>query len=105
MLTAEEAATRLGISMATLYAYVSRGLIRSFPDPDNPRAASPTHAPKKIERCLQVIDVPLIRQVGSRRSVPGGVHHDIGNVPLKSRAHVLGVMEIALDHSDLRRGR
>ncbi|MCA9961560.1 MAG: citrate synthase, partial [Anaerolineales bacterium] len=28
-LTAKEAANRLGISVATLYAYVSRGLIRS----------------------------------------------------------------------------
>jgi citrate synthase len=37
MLTAAEAAKRLGISLATLYAYVSRGLIRSVPDPQNPR--------------------------------------------------------------------
>jgi len=37
MLTAAQAAQRLGISVATLYAYVSRGLIRSFPDPKNPR--------------------------------------------------------------------
>src|SRR6266540_1202339 len=37
MLTAAEAAKRLGVSPATLYAYVSRGLIRSFPDPENPR--------------------------------------------------------------------
>jgi len=37
MLTAAEAAERLGISVTTLYAYVSRGLIRSFPDPKNPR--------------------------------------------------------------------
>ena len=37
MLTATQAAERLGISLATLYAYVSRGLIRSFHDPNNPR--------------------------------------------------------------------
>ncbi|HEY8131656.1 MAG TPA: citrate synthase family protein [Thermoanaerobaculia bacterium] len=37
MLTAAEAAKRLGISPATLYAYVSRGLIRSVRDPKNPR--------------------------------------------------------------------
>src|SRR5512147_2667899 len=37
-LSAEEAAAALGISRATLYAYVSRGLIRSQPTPDNPRA-------------------------------------------------------------------
>src|SRR5256712_5089394 len=38
MLTAMEAAKRLGISLPTLYAYVSRGLIRSVPDPNNPRS-------------------------------------------------------------------
>src|SRR5438128_5444731 len=48
ILTAEEAATRLGISMATLYAYVSRGLIRSFPDPDNPR--SRLYAEEDVDR-------------------------------------------------------
>jgi citrate synthase len=37
-LSAEEATAALGISRATLYAYVSRGLIRSLPAPDNPRA-------------------------------------------------------------------
>lgn len=37
-LTAAEAAATLGISRASLYAYVSRGLIRSRPAPGNPRA-------------------------------------------------------------------
>lgn len=37
-LTAEEAAEELGISRATLYAYVSRGMIRSEPMPGDPRA-------------------------------------------------------------------
>lgn len=37
-LSAEEATEALGISRATLYAYVSRGLIRSQPSPDSPRA-------------------------------------------------------------------
>lgn len=36
-LTADEAAEQLGIQTASLYAYVSRGLIRSQPDPGNPR--------------------------------------------------------------------
>lgn len=36
-LSAEEAAAALGISRATLYAYVSRGLIRSQPTPGRPR--------------------------------------------------------------------
>ncbi|HMQ35103.1 MAG TPA: citrate synthase family protein [Chloroflexaceae bacterium] len=37
-LRAEEAAAELGVSRATLYAYVSRGLIRSLPAPGDPRA-------------------------------------------------------------------
>jgi citrate synthase len=37
-LTAQEAADELGITPATLYAYVSRGLIRSEAAGDNPRA-------------------------------------------------------------------
>lgn len=36
-LTAEEAAERLGVSRATLYAYVSRGLIRSEPSAEGSR--------------------------------------------------------------------
>ena len=37
MLSASEAARRLGVSVPTLYAYVSRGLIHSHADPANPR--------------------------------------------------------------------
>src|ERR1700722_3069601 len=33
MLTSEEAARRLGVKVSTLYAYVSRGLLASHPDP------------------------------------------------------------------------
>lgn len=47
-LTAAEAAKRLGISRATLYAYVSRGLIRSAPDPDHPRLRR--YAREDVER-------------------------------------------------------
>ncbi len=35
--TAQDASARLGISRASLYAYVSRGLIRSFSSPHDPR--------------------------------------------------------------------
>ncbi|EIM26119.1 citrate synthase family protein [Microvirga lotononidis] len=35
--SADEASSRLGISRASLYAYVSRGLIRSFSSPHDPR--------------------------------------------------------------------
>lgn len=38
MLTAQEAARELGVSPATLYAYVSRGLITSEPGPEGKRA-------------------------------------------------------------------
>ena len=48
MLTASEAAQRLGVSVATLYAYVSRGLIRSHPDPADPR--SRLYAEEDIDR-------------------------------------------------------
>jgi citrate synthase len=37
MTSAAEASSRLGISRASLYAYVSRGLIRSFSSPHDPR--------------------------------------------------------------------
>jgi citrate synthase len=37
LLTAETAADRLGISRATLYAYVSRGFVHAHPAPDDPR--------------------------------------------------------------------
>ena len=37
LMTAQSAAARLGISRATLYAYVSRGLVHAHPDPADPR--------------------------------------------------------------------
>jgi len=37
-LTAQEAAAELGVSLATLYAYASRGMLRSEPVPGDPRA-------------------------------------------------------------------
>ncbi|HKB80157.1 MAG TPA: citrate synthase [Thermoanaerobaculia bacterium] len=37
-MTAAEASHRLGVSRATLYAYVSRGFVRSAPDPKHRRA-------------------------------------------------------------------
>jgi citrate synthase len=55
-LTAQEAAAELGISRATLYAYVSRGLIRSEPS---------EHARKRLYRAD---DVKQLRE----RKLPGG---------------------------------
>src|SRR5262245_58162319 len=37
MVTAESAAATLGITRATLYAYVSRGLLHASADPNDPR--------------------------------------------------------------------
>jgi citrate synthase len=47
-LDAAETASRLGVSRATLYAYVSRGLIRSQPQPGSSRAHA--YAREDIER-------------------------------------------------------
>ncbi|MEO6259948.1 MAG: helix-turn-helix domain-containing protein, partial [Thermoanaerobaculia bacterium] len=47
-LTSSEAASRLGVHRATLYAYVSRGLIRSAHAPDDPRARR--YAAEDVER-------------------------------------------------------
>ena len=38
MLQSEEAARRLGVKVSTLYAYVSRGLLASHPEPDGRRS-------------------------------------------------------------------
>ena len=50
VISAAEAAQRLGVSAATLYAYVSRGLIRSYPDPNDPR--SRLYAEEDVDRRL-----------------------------------------------------
>jgi citrate synthase len=39
LLTAEQAATRLGVRKATLYAYVSRGLLTAMADPQQPKCS------------------------------------------------------------------
>ena len=38
MLPSEEAARRLGVKVSTLYAYVSRGLLASHPEPGGRRS-------------------------------------------------------------------
>jgi citrate synthase len=47
-LSAADAAKRLGVSRPTLYAYVSRGFLRSAPDPKHPR--SHRYAREDVER-------------------------------------------------------
>src|SRR5437868_15233949 len=47
-LSSEEAASKLGVSRATLYAYVSRGLVRSSPSPGDSRGRR--YAREDVER-------------------------------------------------------
>ncbi|MFL5207301.1 MAG: citrate synthase family protein [Microvirga sp.] len=49
--SADEASSRLGISRASLYAYVSRGLIRSFSSPHDPRQR--LYAVKDVEKLVE----------------------------------------------------
>lgn len=51
LLSAMEASARLGISRASLYAYVSRGLIRSFGSPHDPRER--LYAMQDVEALVQ----------------------------------------------------
>ena len=59
-LTSAEASSRLGVHRATLYAYVSRSLIRSSRSPDDPRA-----------RRYSSEDVESMRRRGEQRRDPG----------------------------------
>ena len=59
LMTADEAAARLTISHASLYAYVSRGLIRSFASPNDPR-----------QRLYSAADVEALLQQRSRLRRP-----------------------------------
>lgn len=61
-LTSAEAASRLGVHRATLYAYVSRSLIRSSHSPDDPRA-----------RRYSSEDVESMRRRGEQRRDPGKI--------------------------------
>lgn len=83
LMSAREAARRLGVKPATLYAYVSRGLLRSAPAPDSrerryyaedvarlkrqrhagPRAGTP---PKPFDNLVPVLDTSLSLIEGGR---------------------------------------
>ncbi len=56
LLTAREAADRLGIKLDTLYAYVSRGRLRSVAVPGH--AASAATAPTRSSRLRSAADPP-----------------------------------------------
>ena len=61
-LSSEDAATRLGVSRATLYAYVSRGRVRSSAAPGHPR-----------QRRYAAEDIDAIRSRGEERRDPSKV--------------------------------
>src|SRR5947209_1103062 len=61
-LSSEEAASRLGVSRATLYAYVSRGLVRSTATPGHPR-----------QRRYSGEDVDALRLRGEERRDPAKI--------------------------------
>lgn len=50
LLSAEEAAARLGVRRATLYAYVSRGMLAALPDPQQPKRSR--YSAYEVERLL-----------------------------------------------------
>lgn len=61
-ITSAEATARLGVARATLYAYVSRGMIRSSHSPDDPRA-----------RRYASEDVEAVRRRGEGRRDPSQI--------------------------------
>ena len=69
MMTSEEAASRLGVKVTTLYVYVSRGLLESHPDPtsrrslfaveDVERLASRSRGGRRVESRLAVVTTSI----------------------------------------------
>ena len=69
MMTSEEAASRLGIKVTTLYVYVSRGLLESHPDPasrrslfaveDVERLATRSRSGRRVESRLAVVTTSI----------------------------------------------
>jgi citrate synthase len=76
-LSAEQAITLLGIARQTLYAYVSRGMIRTRPDPTDPRRG--LYDPQAVETLLR-----RRRQGRARRAVAEATI-DFGDPVLISR--------------------
>ncbi len=74
-LSAKDAAAALGISLATLYAYVSRGLVRSAPGPDGRR---------RRYRADDVARLAAAKAVGRRPDNVAGATLDFGRPVLES---------------------
>lgn len=71
-LSAREAAQRLGVSIATLYAYVSRGHVHSRPGPE---ARSRLYLAQDIERLIE-------RRDGGRSAAQGAAHSLAWGLPV-----------------------
>ncbi|MGE0415207.1 MAG: citrate/2-methylcitrate synthase [Acetobacteraceae bacterium] len=76
-LTAEQALARLGVARQTLYAYVSRGLIRVRPAPDDPRRS--LYDPNAIDTLLERRRLGRARQAVAKSTI------DFGEPVLTSR--------------------
>src|ERR1700748_1686006 len=94
-LSARAAATELGVSPATLYAYVSRGLIRSEPG-DNPRrrryraedvrGLEKRRAPLLESQRLQTADLPVMDSAVSTITEEGPIYRGVRAVTLAESA-------------------
>ena len=95
-LTAREAAAELSISPATLYAYVSRGMIRSEPEPDSRarryraddvRALKNRRAPPPEERGTRLEnDLPVLDSAVSTLTDDGPIYRGVNAVVLSQAA-------------------
>ncbi|HHZ08428.1 MAG TPA: MerR family transcriptional regulator [Rhizobiales bacterium] len=94
-LSAREAAGELGISTATLYAYVSRGLIRSEPTEDararryradDVRALKNRRAPPAAGRAAEAESAALVDSAVSTITPDGPVYRGVGAVGLSGEA-------------------
>jgi citrate synthase len=94
-LTARDAATELSVSPATLYAYVSRGLIRSEPG-DNPRSRryraedvrglKNRRAPLVEGQGLKAADLPVLDSAVSTITEEGPIYRGVRAVTLAENA-------------------
>ena len=94
-LSAREAAGELGVSTATLYAYVSRGLVRSEPTEDvrarryradDVRALKNRRAPPAAARAADGEGAPLVVSAVSTITTAGPVYRGVGAVGLAEEA-------------------
>lgn len=94
-LTAGEAAAELTVSPATLYAYVSRGLIRSEPGQtprsrryraDDVRALKNRRAPMVEAQGLRAADMPALDSAVSTITEDGPIYRGVNAVALSEKA-------------------